>query len=329
MPSHKTKERYMTSTAKATTLRKTSKLATCEKHAGYYANFTGARKWSAVVEGGAGSESPCEGGTCVLTPGTDHYSDDFVTEGAQTVAAINGHELADVLPLMVGETDAASREAAVLAAAAEVFELALVPPSEMAGESANLAVRLDREIRAGFAVVLESKARLLTMVEEAKGAEIHKLLTNPETGKAYRSWTDYIGGVIAGLDVDFKGMGARDKAFLVVLLYNTGMSQKVIAKALNIGVATVNRAIQAGRESGNVDKDRKTVAADGREFSDTEGEDAATPKPKAEEKPIEKAVGHVKSLSALVGDMDADQLQALKGALSTLGREVTAAAKAL
>lgn len=218
-------------------------------------------------------------------------------------------------------------ESAALDAAADAVNLTLVKPSEIAGEPANIAVTLDREIRAGFTVVLESQSRLVALVKEAKDSQIHKMLTDPETGKAYKSWTAYIGNVIAGLGADFRSMGARDKAFLVVMLYNTGMSQKVIASALSVGVGTANRAIQAGRADGSVDAERETESKDGRTFKGTEKDAAKGNESKATKTPAQKADAHVKALTNLLDQMSADELTEFKKSLTSLGREVTKAVK--
>lgn len=220
-----------------------------------------------------------------------------------------------------------SAESAVLDAAAEAVSLSIVKPSDVAGEPANIAVMLDREIRAGFTVVLESQNRLVALVKEAKDSQIHKMLTDPETGKAYKSWTAYIGNVIAGLDMDVKRLSARDKAFLVVMLYNTGMSQKVIASALAVGVGTVNRAIQAGRADGSVDAGRETESKDGRTFKDTEKDGAKDSGAKATKTPAQKADAHVKALTNLLDQMSSDELTEFKKSLTALGREVTKAVK--
>lgn len=196
------------------------------------------------------------------------------------------------------------------------------------GKPADYAETLDREIRAGFSVVLESQHRLAQMVEEAKNARIHKTLINPETGKAYRSWVEYMGNVISGLELDVKSLSARDKAFLVVMLFNTGMSQRVIAEALSIGVGTANRAIQAGREAGTVKKDRDTTSKDGRTFKGA-GDGAAKGKgPKVEKTALDRAQIHLRAVARLVEEMDAEQVAGLKKALASVGREVTKAAKA-
>lgn len=186
---------------------------------------------------------------------------------------------------------------------------------------------LDHQVRKAFAISLHAQDYLTAVVTEAKEANVHKTLIDPETGKAYRSWTDYIGKVLAAQEIDVKGMGARQRGLLIAMLYNTGLSQGSVAKALGIGIATVNRSIQSAREAGEVAKDRKTVASDGREFAGTE-EGAATSKPKAEKTPLEKAEAHVKSLTALLPQMDAGQVADFRKLLTTLTREAGKAAKA-
>ncbi|HSX68444.1 sigma factor-like helix-turn-helix DNA-binding protein [Nocardioides sp.] len=155
-------------------------------------------------------------------------------------------------------------EAAVLDAAGDVVNLTIVKPSDVAGTPAAEAARLDREIRDGFRVVLHSHDALLNLIEEAKGQQIHKMLSDPATGKAYKSWTAYLTDVLGSLNVDVKTLSTQSRRHLFVLIYNAGMPQKAIAEALKVSAGAVNKAIQQGRESGDVDADRETVGRDGK-----------------------------------------------------------------
>lgn len=199
------------------------------------------------------------------------------------------------------------------------------------GKAADYAVTLDREIRAGFSVVLESQHRLTEMVEEAKNARIHKSLVNPETGKAYRSWVEYITGVLSGLGLSAKGMPAKDKAFLIVMLYNTGLPQKGIAKALSISPGTVNTAIAKGRGEGLVDENRETTTTDGRTFKKTEGEGAKKTVTEVSrgEAAAKRALSALKTINTVLSDgADEETREAIKALLGEMQTELTAAKKA-
>lgn len=70
-------------------LRRGSKLEPCTRHAGYWSSLPPARRFATAVEGG--TSTPCEGGACTLTPGTDRYAVDLVRRGSVTLAELNGY----------------------------------------------------------------------------------------------------------------------------------------------------------------------------------------------------------------------------------------------
>jgi hypothetical protein len=90
-------------------LRRGSKLEPCARHAGYWQSLTPARRFQNAVEGG--TSTPCDGGACLLTPGTDRYAVDLVRRGPVTLAELNSYAtrapapaaelepVADVVPL--------------------------------------------------------------------------------------------------------------------------------------------------------------------------------------------------------------------------------------
>lgn len=168
---------------------------------------------------------------------------------------------------------------------------------------------LDHKVRKAFAIGMRAHEYLLETVAEAKGAKIHETLTDPETGKRFKSWTAYVTNVIGGLGLDVKAMSPKEKAFLIVVLFNTGMSQQAIAKSLTISPGTVNTAVKRGRELGTVAKDRETTAADGRTYKDTEGKAAKGERAEAPKSLLaaRRAVSAIKSVSNAIAEAELDE----------------------
>lgn len=217
---------------------------------------------------------------------------------------------------------------AVLEAAGEVLEQTIVHPSDVAGQvpsidqiEATHAETLDREIRSGFRVILESRTRLVAMIGEAKASNIHKVLTDPATGKAYRSWTAYMENVIASLGIDFKGLGKKDRDGVVAMLYSTGMNQKTIAAATAIPLSTVQRAVAAARADGSVG-DVETENRDGSKQGDAKGG-----RPKQQKTPLEVVQKGLSAVGDLLDQMDEAELLEVKATLAALTRKVNALTK--
>jgi DNA-binding Lrp family transcriptional regulator len=190
---------------------------------------------------------------------------------------------------------------------------------------------LDHKVRSAFAIGLRAHDHLMAAVTEAKAEKIHETLNDPETGKRYKSWTAYITGVIGGLGLDMKAMSAKDKAFLIVLLFNAGMSQQAIAKSLAISPGTVNTAVKRGRELGSVDKDRETTASDGRTYKNTEGEAAAGAGEQAARQVLaaRRALSAIKTATNSIteGGMDAESAAQVAGYVKEMQAALTALKK--
>lgn len=80
-------------------LRKGSKLEPCTRHAAYWSGMPAARRFTTAVEGG--TATPCAGGACTLTPGTDRYAADLVARGPVTLAELNNNVSTDAAELEV------------------------------------------------------------------------------------------------------------------------------------------------------------------------------------------------------------------------------------
>lgn len=216
-------------------------------------------------------------------------------------------------------------EAEVLDAAAEVVDRPfVVKVADVKGTVANDAATLDREIRDGFTVVLTSAEKLRELVAEAKASQIHKMLNDPATGKAYKSWTAYVTNVVSSLGVTYKGIPRGTRHIVVGMLLNAGMSQSAIHKATGLALGTINADRKALVASGEVDPEVEAEATDGTKGKG--GKPAATQK--AEKTRSEKAAGHVGSLAKIVDEMDAGELSDVKAMLSVLGKQINARVKA-
>ncbi|WP_071287721.1 sigma-70 region 4 domain-containing protein [Mycolicibacterium llatzerense] len=112
------------------------------------------------------------------------------------------------------------------------------------------AEQLDRDIRRLAKTTLSNLDQLIALVQQANAGDIHKAI-------GYPSWTAYVadalGGLLGGLDA---GPQRRE---IVALLAGEGMSQRVIASVLDVGVGTVNRDLAAGVPGGTPALDQGSV----------------------------------------------------------------------
>jgi hypothetical protein len=203
-------------------------------------------------------------------------------------------------------------------AAAKVVDMTLVQPSDIKDSDAHKAATLDREIRDGFRVVLNSTEHLQTLVMEAKSSQIHKVLTDPATGKSYKSWTAYVTDVVSSLGVTYKGIPKGTRHVVVGMLLNAGMTQNAIHKATGLALGTINADKKALVASGDVDPDVEAEALDG-----TASKGGRKPAAQNVEKTTtEKAAAQIGALSKLVDAMNPDELTDVKMMLSVVTKQI-------
>lgn len=100
----------------------------------------------------------------------------------------------------------------------------VVAPMDLAA-----AERLDKLLRNQARAVAHSMERFKPLIELAKATQIHETLN-------YASWTAYISDVIGK---EMKQLPVADRQQIVALLSGEGMSQRGIAKAVNVSQSTV------------------------------------------------------------------------------------------
>ena len=190
---------------------------------------------------------------------------------------------------------------------------------------------LDRELRAGFTAMTIQRQKIAQLIEEAKTSQIHKTLTDPETGKAYRSLGSYLGNVIATLGIDFSNKAHKaDRDFIVILLLGAKVSQSQVATALDLSIGLVNKIAQAARAAGELESG-KVEGADGVE---RDGGSASADDKERDSKVVADAkrlLTTVKRIAkALSEDQTTDENKAtLSDLLAQVQTELTSAKKAV
>lgn len=107
--------------------------------------------------------------------------------------------------------------------------------------AADEARRLDQRIRLMAADIGEKFGKLRDLVEQARAGHIHVAL-------GYKSWPAYVADAVAG-SVQQK-LAAADRAAVVELLADVGMSARGIAQATGVGKSTVARDLSQVSQSG-------------------------------------------------------------------------------